>query len=147
MISALKENGVKFLVNDSEKIEKNGDRIWLAGVDDPYYFEGQDLKETFNLIPDKSFTIFISHTPGIYREAAFYAPQLCLCGHTHAGQIRLPYFGAVITHCKAPKEMVYGKWSYKKMKGYTSSGVGTSGIPVRFGCHGEAVLITLKKAN
>ncbi len=146
MISDLKENGVKFLVNDSQYIEKNGNKIWLAGVDDPYYFEGQDLEETFNPIPDKSFTIFISHTPGIYREANSYSPQLYLCGHTHAGQVHLPYLGAVITHCKAPKEMVYGKWSYKKMHGYTSSGVGTSGVPVRFGCRGEVVLITLKKS-
>ncbi len=145
IISPLKEKGVTFLVNDHKSIEKNGDRIWLAGVDDPYYFEGHDLAETFAAIPDDAFTIFISHTPEIYREATHYASQLYLCGHTHAGQIRLPYLGAVITNCNAPKEMVYGKWSYKQMQGYTSSGVGTSGIPVRFGCHGEVVLITLKK--
>jgi len=147
MISPLRKKGVTFLINDIQSIEKKGDKIWLAGVDDPYYFEGHDLEETFNPIPDNSFTVFISHTPGIYRETAGYAPQLYLCGHTHAGQIRLPYLGAVITHCNAPNEMIYGKWSYKRMQGYTSSGVGTSGIPVRFGCRGEVVLITLKKSS
>ena len=145
IISPLKEKDVIFLVNDAKSIEQNGDRIWIAGVDDPYYFEGQDLEETFDRIPDNSFTVFIAHTPGIYQEAAQYSPQLYLCGHTHAGQIQLPYFGPVITHFNGPGKMVHGKWSYKGMHGYTSSGAGTSGIPVRFGCRGEVVLITLKK--
>ncbi len=145
MISPLKEKNVTFLVNDARAVEKDKDRIWLAGVDDPYYFEGQDLKETFRPVPDDGFTIFISHTPEIYKDAALYKPQLYLCGHTHAGQVRLPYLGAVVTHSRVPGKMVHGKWSYKQMKGYTSAGVGTSGIPVRFGCRGEVVLITLKK--
>jgi predicted MPP superfamily phosphohydrolase len=145
MVAPLKEKNVTFLINDAKSIERNGDRIWIAGVDDPYYFEGHDLDETFGRVPDNSFTIFISHTPGIYRETAKYSPQLYLCGHTHAGQVQLPYFGPVVTHFKGPRKMVHGKWSYKGMQGYTSSGAGTSGIPVRFGCHGEVVLITLKR--
>ncbi len=145
MISPLKEKDVRFLVNDIKSIENDGDRIWIAGVDDPYYFKGHDLAETFDPIPDKDFTIFVAHTPEIYKETAAYFPQLYLCGHTHAGQVQLPYFGPVITHCNVPKKMVYGKWSYKGMHGYTSAGIGTSGIPVRFGCHGEVVLITLKR--
>jgi hypothetical protein len=145
MVSPLKEKNVTFLVNDTESIEKDGDRIWIAGVDDPYYFEGQDLAETFDPIPDDGFVLFVAHTPGIYKEAAAYAPQLYLCGHTHAGQVQLPYLGPVITHCNVPKKMVHGKWSYNGMQGYTSSGVGTSGVPVRFGCRGEVVLMTLKK--
>ncbi|MDM8539341.1 CDP-archaeol synthase, partial [Desulfobacterales bacterium HSG17] len=99
MVSPLKEKGVTFLVNDIRCIENNGDQIWIAGVDDPYYFEGYDLAETFAPIPDNSFTIFIAHTPAIYQEAANYFPQLYLCGHTHAGQVHLPYLGPVITHC------------------------------------------------
>jgi len=145
MVSPLKEKNVTFLVNDTKKLENDGDRIWIAGVDDPYYFEGCDLAETFDSIPDNNFTIFVAHTPGIYQAAAAYSPQLYLCGHTHAGQIQLPYIGPVITHCNVPKKMVHGKWSYKGMQGYTSAGVGTSGIPVRFGCHGEVVLMTLKR--
>ncbi len=145
MVGSLKEKKVTFLVNDAHCIEKNGDRIWIAGVDDSYYFEGQDLAEAFEPIPDNSFTIFVSHTPQIYKETAAYGPKLFLCGHTHAGQVQLPYFGPVVTHCNVPGKMVHGKWSCKGMQGYTSSGVGTSGIPVRFGCRGEVVLISLKR--
>ncbi len=145
MISPLKEKNVTFLINDACAIEKNKDRIWLAGIDGSYNFKNRDLKKTFYPVPDDGFTIFISHTPEIYKNAAVYKPQLCLCGHTHAGQIRLPYLGAVVTHTRVPREMVYGKWSYQQMKGYTSAGAGTSGIPVRFGCRGEVVLITFKK--
>jgi len=147
MVSPLKEKNVEFLVNDTQCIEKDGDRIWIAGVDDPYYFQGHNLEETFDQIPGNGFTIFVSHTPEIFREAARYSPKLYLCGHTHAGQVQLPYFGPVITHFKGPRKMVHGKWSYKGMQGYTSSGVGTSGVPVRFGCCGEVVLITLKRTS
>lgn len=145
MVSPLREKDVTFLVNDAKKIEHRGDCIWIAGVDDPYYFEGQNLTEAFSPIPENEFTIFVAHTPEIYRETAAFSPNLYLCGHTHAGQIQLPFFGPVITHCRAPGKMIHGKWSYKGMQGYTSSGIGTSGIPVRFGCRGEAVLITLKR--
>ncbi|WDP92049.1 MAG: CDP-archaeol synthase [Desulfobacter sp.] len=145
MVSPLKEKQVTFLVNDARPIEKDGERIWIAGVDDPYYFEGHDLLETFGPIPDQDFTLFAAHTPAIYREAAAYRPDLYLCGHTHAGQIQLPVLGPVITHCKTPRKMAFGRWTYKGMQGYTSAGLGTSGIPVRFNCHGEAVLFTLKK--
>ncbi len=147
MVPPLREAGVIFLVNESETIEKKGSRIIIAGVDDPFYYEGSDLKETFNKVSNDAFKILVAHSPEVYRDAAEYGSDLYLCGHTHAGQVQIPGIGPVITHCNAPKEMVHGKWKYKHMTGYTSSGAGTSGVPVRFGCKGEVVLITLKKVT
>ncbi len=144
MVPPLRRAGVIFLVNESDTIEKNGNRIIIAGVDDPFYYEGSDLKETFSKISNDAFKILVAHSPEVYRDAAEYGSDLYLCGHTHAGQVQIPGIGPMITHCKAPKEMVYGKWKYKHMTGYTSSGAGTSGVSVRFGCRGEVVLLTLK---
>ncbi len=147
MVPLMEKRGLAFLINDAVPIERRGERLWIAGVDDPYYFESHDLQETFRHIPPGSFSILISHTPEIYQEAARYAPQLFLCGHTHAGQIQLPWIGPLFTCCSAPRYMSHGRWTYGRMQGYTSAGAGVSGIPVRFGCRGEIAHITLKRGK
>ncbi len=138
--------GVSFLVNDSRCIERNGDRIWLVGADDCHYYKAHNLQHAFDGVPQGAFSIFISHSNEIYREARVYGPKLFLCGHTHAGQIKIPPFGPVFTHSKAPRHMCEGRWEFEKMAGYTSGGVGVSGVPVRFNSKGEITVITLKSA-
>lgn len=145
IIEPLGEYGVKFLVNDSMTITRGGERIHLAGVDDPHYFRCHDLEQAFENVPAREFTILVAHSNEIYREAAAYGPQLYLCGHTHGGQIRFPVVGVVFTHSKAPRRLVQGEWSHDGMKGYTSGGVGVSGVPVRFATQGEVSVITLRR--
>jgi uncharacterized protein len=145
MIEPLEQSGVTVLLNDAKAIESNGEKIWIVGVDDPHYFKCHDLDAAFSEVPREAFSIFVAHSNEIYREAAAYNPQLYLCGHTHGGQIQVPPFGAIFTHSKAPRSLLYGPWQYDRMLGYTSCGVGVSGVPVRFSTQGEVVLITLKR--
>jgi len=145
MVAPLERHGISFLINDAVALRRNGDTIWITGVDDAHYYDAHDLEATFKNVPRNAFKILISHTPEIYHQAAHHAPQLCLCGHTHAGQIQLPLIGPLITCSRAPRYYSLGRWEYKGMQGYTSAGAGVSGIPVRFGCRGEVVLITLRK--
>lgn len=145
MMEPLGEAGVTVLLNDSKAIEKDGERIWLVGVDDPHYFKCHDLDQAFDGVPDHSFRILLAHSNEIYREASAYHPQLYLCGHSHGGQIQVPWLGAVFTHSKAPRSLYYGPWLHERMLGFTSCGVGVSGVPVRFSTQGEVVLITLKR--
>jgi hypothetical protein len=81
----------------------------------------------------------------VYREAKQYGAQLYLCGHTHAGQIQIIPIGPVFTHSRTGRRYIQGVWEYHGMRGYTSSGVGTSGIPVRYFSEGEVVRITLRR--
>jgi len=145
IIEPLSEYGIQFLVNDSAVLTRDGERIHLAGVDDPHYFKCHDLDQAFEKVPPREFAILASHSNEIYREAAAYGPRLYLCGHTHGGQIRLPVVGALFTHSKAPRRLLHGRWSYDGMEGYTSGGVGVSGVPVRFATEGEVSVITLKR--
>jgi len=144
MIEPLEASGITVLLNDSRAIERNGEKLWIVGVDDPHYFKCHDLASAFAEVPTASFSIFVAHSNEIYREATAYHPQLYLCGHTHGGQIHLPFLGAVFTHSSAPRSLLYGPWKYGRMLGYTSCGVGVSGAPVRFSTQGEVLLITLK---
>lgn len=146
MVEPLRESGIRVLLNEAKWVERNGERLWIVGVDDPHYYESHDLKEAFEGVPQEAFTLFVAHSPEAYREAARYRSRLYLCGHTHAGQIHIPRIGPLFTHSKTSRCLCRGSWEHQDMQGYTTSGVGASGIPIRFGCPGEAVHITLKRS-
>jgi len=145
MVPELEKDGISVLLNESVSIEKGDSHIRLVGIDDPHYYKCHDLDSAFHQVPKEDFIIFTAHSPVVYKEAQKFGSNLYLCGHTHAGQIQIKGIGPVFTHTKAPRKFCHGIWNYKEMTGYTSSGVGVSGIPVRFLTHGEVVQIRLKK--
>jgi hypothetical protein len=145
IIEPMKDLGVQYLVNDSRVIERDGDRIWIVGADDPHYYKCHDLEDAFSSSSTGDFRVLVVHSNEVYREASHFAPHLYLCGHTHAGQICLPRIGPVFTHSRAPRKLCSGAWQYGPMVGYTSSGVGVSGIPVRFASRGEVTRIVLRR--
>ena len=144
MVPDFEEAGMMMLVNDSQVIERDGDKIWIIGIDDPHYYRVHDLDMAFRSVPADGFKIFLAHSPEAYFEAAPFHPQLYLCGHTHGGQICLPGKGPLYTNSRAPRFTAAGSWEYQGMKGYTSRGVGASGVPIRYNCSGEITLITLR---
>ncbi len=147
MVNWFESHNVRVLVNESFAIERQNERIYIVGVDDPHYFRCHDLDEAFKEVPKGSFSILLAHSPEVYREAEKKGTRLYLCGHTHAGQIQLPKIGPLFTHSKTGRRFFYGKWRFRAMEGYTSSGVGASGIFTRFGTKGEIVKITLRRGK
>jgi uncharacterized protein len=145
MIHPLENRGVRFLINESEVLERKGSRIWLVGIDDPHYYRCHDLERAFSDVPGGGFSICMAHSPEAYREAAAFGARFYLCGHTHGGQIGIPRLGPVFTHSRAPRRVSSGLWQEGKMIGLTSSGAGVSGVPVRFFTRGEVLLLTLKR--
>ncbi len=142
----IEDSGVCMLINDSITMTRGDDMLSIVGVDDPHYYKCHNLKKAFMDVPAEAFSVLIAHSPEIIQDAAGKKIDLCLCGHTHGGQIRLPYIGAVFTHCKAPRRFAAGLWTHDAITGYTSNGAGASGVPVRFNCPPEIVLMTLRKA-
>lgn len=136
--------GVRVLNNENVRITRDGQSIYIVGVDEPHYDQADDLPLATITIPPRAFKILLAHTSEIYREAQSLGINFYLCGHTHGGQIRFKKFGPLITNVHAPRRFVQGFWKYKKMTGYTSNGIGTSAVPVRFNCPPEIVLFTLR---
>ena len=136
--------GVHMLVNENVQIRRGADSVWLAGVDDPYDYHCADLEAAMAGIPKDSFKILLAHAPEVYETAAAHGVNLSLSGHTHAGQIRLPIIGSIKHNSHCPREFSYGLWKYASMRGYTTSGVGCSSVPVRFHCPPEIVIFQLK---
>jgi predicted MPP superfamily phosphohydrolase len=143
-IAALGRLGVTMLVNDAVELRQGRDRVWVIGVDDPHYYGCDDLPGAMRAVPPEAFKILLVHTPEIIEEAARYGVDLYLCGHTHGGQICLPFIGPILVNATCPRKFTRGVWRYRNVQGYTSAGVGTSGVPVRFFCPPEIALIELR---
>ena len=90
------------------------------------------------------FRLALSHSPEFMRRLARNAADMMISGHTHGGQICLPNGSPIVTGASVPRHCVKGRWQYHTLTGYTSRGVGASGVPVRFNCPGEITLLTLK---
>lgn len=145
MVPELEAAGLLMLINDAFRVKREGASLWIAGVDDPHYYRCHDLPMALRRVPPDAFRVFLAHSPEAYAEAARLGVALYLCGHTHGGQICLPRIGPIFTHSSAPRRMAAGRWEYKGMVGYTSRGVGASGVPLRFNCQGEISLLTLRR--
>ncbi|MFK7805863.1 MAG: metallophosphoesterase [Anaerolineae bacterium] len=136
-----------FLINESIPLRKDGDVIWLSGVDDPHMYQTDNLNKAYAGVPADAVKILMSHSPETWKEAAAHDVDFMMSGHTHGGQICLPGGIPVIVHAKCPKEMISGHWHYENLQGYTSSGTGGCGVPVRFNCPPEITIHTLRKAG
>jgi len=147
MAFELEAHGIIFLINDHSIISRGASKIAIAGIDDPHYYKCHDIAKAIQGIPKGTFTILVSHSPEVYREAARMGIDLYICGHTHAGQIQIPRIGPVFTHSRTGRRFAHGLWKYDNMVGYTSSGVGSSSIFTRFGASPEIVRIRLRRKD
>lgn len=144
LVPDLERMGVRMLLNEHVAIERGGARIYLAGVDDAHFFRVDNLEAAADEIPPESFSILLSHTPEIYRQAAHAGFDFMLAGHTHGGQICLPGGAPITIDAHMPRRLARGAWRYGDMDGYTSVGAGASIVPVRFNCPPEVTLHRLK---
>lgn len=149
-ITDLTATGVTVLADEKTDIKYNGDYITLAGVSDPDFVEADYIFEskTCHLTEDNEhYTLLLSHRPEFFEVYSQCGVNLVLSGHTHAGQIRLPFIGAFV----APGQGFfpeYDKGIFQKDNTtmIVSAGLGNSIIPFRFLNHAELVIITLSSS-
>jgi len=140
MVPGLEAMGIRMLLNESAVIERGGQRLHLGGIDDARFYGMDNIEKAAAAIPHDEFSILISHTPEVYRQAAHADFNVLLSGHTHGGQICLPGGIPITLHSVLPRSMGSGAWKYHDMIGYTSVGAGSSVVPVRFNCPPEITL-------
>ncbi len=145
MTPALEDAGLRLLLNENTAIERAGEKLYIAGVDDPYCYGAADLEAARRGLPEGAPALLLCHSPALYREAAAAGFAMMLCGHTHGGQICLPGGFAIVNKGRCPRRMVRGPWTHGRMQGYTSPGAGACGVPLRFFCPGEITLHTLRR--
>ena len=144
---ALRDMGVTMLINESLELQEGADRLWLVGLDDPHFYGCDDLPGALANVPADAFKILLVHTPEMLDEAVAAGIRLYLCGHTHGGQMCLPWVGPLIVNASCPRRYTRGVWQFKEMQGYTSAGIGSSGVAARFNCPPEIAMITLRRST
>ena len=144
MVPGLEAMGIRVLLNECEPIARDDQRIFLAGVDDAHFYRMDNIEKAVAEVPEGGFSILLSHTPEIYRQAAHAHFRLMLSGHTHGGQLCLPGSIPIMLEAVLPRRMGAGAWRYHGMTGYTSVGAGTSVVPVRLNCPPEITLHCLR---
>ena len=146
MVPGLEDMGIRMLINECVPISRGDRTIYLAGIDDAHFYRVDNIEKAASTIPHGAFSILLSHTPEVYRQAAHAGFDLFLSGHTHGGQICLPGSIPITLSSKLPRRYGAGMWTYNDMTGYTSVGAGSSVVAVRFNCLPEITLHHLRRA-
>ncbi len=146
---ALRSHGMTVLRNSCLPLERRGRRIWLSGLDDPVCGRpdpDQAIPSSIRNVANEPI-ILLCHAPDFVDELCMHpagrAVSLVLSGHTHGGQIRLPFIGPL----RLPpggRKYVEGLFQLGNTQLYVNRGIGSVGVPFRFDCRPEITLFTLR---
>ncbi len=144
LVDQLEAGGWEHLRNVRRSITLEGLDVELVGLDDAH-IGWHDLRVVPREAPDR-FGFAVMHSPDSAPETAACGYDLMLAGHTHGGQVRLPFAGALVTNCSMPRKLVSGLIRMGGATLHTSPGLGTSKFaPFRFFCRPEATLLELRQ--
>ena len=147
VLDPLRAHGTPVLVNQHVPIERGSDRLWLCGTDDA----GTSAPDLDRAVPSHADApvILMVHEPDyadtVVHHRRFPSIDLMLSGHSHGGQIRLPWIGPLVLPPMG-KKYVEGLFYLDHMQLYVNRGVGTVGLPIRLNCPPELTHFTLVRA-
>lgn len=144
VVATLTARGVHFIHNLSVPIRRGRDRMMLVGIDEIYRGK-PDLDAAFAAVPAGVPRIGLSHHPDVVDMLEGRPLDLLLCGHTHGGQIRFPFFGSVVVPSKHEARYASGFHRTDDVLLYVSRGIGAI-PPVRILCKPEVATFTLRRA-
>jgi len=137
--------GLRLLENEAVPIRFRGKRFWIVGLADDTTRRPEVLK-SFAPVPAAEPAIVLMHDPATFADLST-RPVIALAGHTHGGQLYLPWLGALANASRAPLRHSYGLIREKGKTMYVTSGIGTSILPIRLNIPPEVVLITLRNLS
>jgi predicted MPP superfamily phosphohydrolase len=143
VVATLETIGVRFLTNAHATLARDGARLPLAGIDEVYR-GAPDLDAAFDGIAVGAPCIAFTHHPDMI-DRVRRRVDLLLCGHTHGGQIRFPFFGAVVVPSKHEAKYASGFHRLGAVLMYVSRGIGAI-PPVRILCRPEIATFTLRRS-
>ncbi len=151
MADILKNFDIHLIDNEIVRIPQPGDDIVLIGVEfDHWVMDENTLIELMREVKPEDYSILLYHKPDLAYQASDLGVDLYLTGHTHGGQFRLPFYGAIVTDARYGKLFEMGRYQLDNMTMYVSRGLGMAGgfAPrIRFLCLPEVVVIDLIPAE
>lgn len=145
LMDIFQQSGFELLQNDHRQINKNGDMIYLAGIDD-VLLGRPDIEQAIAGIDNEQLTILLAHEPDYADIAKDYPIDFQLSGHSHGGQVQIPFIGYIYTPHLAEK-YVEGAYTIgnSPLQLFVSRGIGTTRLPYRFFCKPEITMYQLRK--
>lgn len=143
VIDALEQSQFNVLINQNGYVESGGQRLYIAGIDDVMYGDYRIEASVQHLSP-QDCVLFLAHEPDIADESCNYNINAQFSGHSHGGQIRIPFYGPLILNKLAER---YEDGLYEvgenKMPLYVNRGIGTANLPIRLFCRPEITVFHL----
>lgn len=141
---ALQSRKIAVLNNAHTTLQRGPDALQLSGIDD-WTWNAVDWTRAFDGLKSTTPTILLSHQPTVLDFEQTQTVSLILSGHTHGGQIRLPFLGAPARYATADLKYDRGLFRRGETQLYVSSGTGVIGLPVRLGVRPEIAVLRLKR--
>ena len=145
LVSMLRARGVGVLRNEGVVIERNGAKLWLAAIDDTWT-RRDDIERAMRDRPAGATTVLLAHDPNRFDAAADAGANVVLSGHTHGGQIGVPFFYRVANLATFAYRYNVGLYRRGQSVLYVHPGLGTTGPPMRLGVPPEVAILTLRAA-
>jgi predicted MPP superfamily phosphohydrolase len=137
----LKKNG-QDLRHKTARLERNGQALWLAGAGD-FMTDHRNLDPLLEQIPDKECRIVLAHNPDTADTIYSRRIDLILAGHTHGGQVCIPFFGPPFNPILNKNYVSGVVTTVRGGQMFISRGIGWTILPVRFNCYPEIAILEL----
>jgi predicted MPP superfamily phosphohydrolase len=146
LVSNLRAQGARVLRNEGNIVEHKGAKFWLAAVDDTWTGRA-DLARALRDRPPNMPTILLAHDPVSFDDAAAAGVELVLSGHTHGGQIAVPFLYRTLGLANLAHRYRVGFYRIGRSTLYVHPGLGTTGPPMRLGVAPEVTILVLKAVD
>jgi uncharacterized protein len=146
MLTLLREGGVTMLRNEHRTISRGDDRLVVAGVDDTYT-RRDDIARALEGRDEGLPVVALAHDPQLFRELARRGAAIVLSGHTHWGQLALPFAAERVNLSRLSYRYHAGLYHSGASTLYVHPGLGTTGPPVRLGAPPEITVLRLRRAE
>ena len=143
LVSLLRGRGAHVLRNQGVVLEHAGGRLYLAGMDDTWT-KRANLDASLAARPEGVPTVLLAHDPDRFPHAVKRNVEVMLSGHTHGGQIAMPFLGRLINASKLAHRYHVGLYEDGDSTLYVHPGLGTTGPPMRLGVAPVIALIKLR---
>ncbi len=143
LVDKLRARGVRVLRNEGELLERGGEHVYLAAIDDRWS-KHADLDEALRARPEAMPSILLAHDPEDFPAAAARGVDLVLSGHTHGGQLALPFAARHANLMTRSHKHTLGVYHEHSSTLVVHPGLGTSGPPVRIGVAPALIELTLR---
>ncbi len=145
LVALLRARGVSVLRNERRPLTRGGDTLTLAGIDDTWSRRA-DVARALDGRPDALPLIVLAHDPRLFPELARRGAALVLSGHTHWGQIAVPFLSTRYNFSRLSYRHHAGLYREGAATLYVSPGLGTTGPPLRLGAAPEITVLRLRSA-